>query len=71
MSDKYTYNTTTSPFVSICAIFTAIIGYHINDGSLFWAIIDLLFWPIAWIKWLICQEVNISIIKEAFSFFLR
>lgn len=50
-------------------MFTAIIGYHINN-SIFWAIIDWMFWPFAWVKWLICHEVSISIIKEAFSFFL-
>jgi hypothetical protein len=26
---------------------------------------------LAWCKWLICQQVNLSIIKETFSFFLR
>lgn len=44
------------------------IGYRINH-SLFWAIIDFFFAPIAWIKWFICEEVNITIIKETFSFF--
>lgn len=53
----------------LIAIATAIIGHHIH-GSFFWSIVDFLFWPIAWIKWLICQEVSISIIKESFAFFL-
>lgn len=52
------------------AIATAIIGYEIH-GSVFWAIVDWIFWPLAWLKWLICQEVNISIIKDAFAFFLK
>ncbi|MDC7248577.1 MAG: hypothetical protein PQJ49_01500 [Sphaerochaetaceae bacterium] len=49
---------------------TAIIGHHIH-GSIAWAIFDFLFYPIAWIKWLICQDVNMTIIKEAFDFFLK
>lgn len=49
---------------------TAIIGYAIH-GSVGWAVFDLFFWPLVWIKWLICQEVNLSIIEGAFSFFLQ
>jgi hypothetical protein len=33
--------------------------------------LDFIFWPIAWCKWLICQQVNLTIIKATFSFFLR
>jgi hypothetical protein len=55
---------------TIVAIATAIIGYNIH-GSIFWAIVDFLFAPIAWIKWLICQEVNLTIIRESFSFFMQ
>lgn len=54
---------------TLAAIFTAFIGHHIH-GSIFFTIMDFLFWPIAWVKWLICQEVNLTIIKDAFSFFL-
>lgn len=54
----------------IIAIATAIIGYEIH-GSIFWTIIDFFFWPIVWIKWFICSEVNITIIKQAFDFFLQ
>lgn len=53
---------------TIIAIFTAVIGYHIH-GSIFWTIMDFWAWPIAWIKWLICHDVNISVIKETFAFF--
>ena len=49
---------------------TSMIGYTIH-GSIFWAIIDWIFMPIAWCKWLILQEVNLSIIKETFSFFFK
>lgn len=52
------------------AIVTAIVGNEIHN-SIFWSIVDFFFWPIAWIKWLLYQEVNISIIKSAFSFFLQ
>jgi len=53
----------------ILAICTAMVGHKIH-GSLFWSIVDFFFAPIAWAKWLICHEVNITLIKDAFSFFL-
>ena len=46
----------------------AMIGYTIHS-SLFWAIMDFIFSPIACIKWLIMHEVNLTIIKQTFSFF--
>ena len=55
---------------TLLSIATAIIGYHIHN-SIFWAIMDFIFTPLAWIKWLICQEVNLTIIKESFAFFLQ
>lgn len=67
---KYIYKTASSPLSWVFAIFTSIVGYTIND-SLFWAVVDFFFWPFAWIKWLICHEVSLSIIKESFSFFLK
>lgn len=71
MQNKYVYSTGTSATTWVLAIVTAIIGYNVNNHSLFWAIVDFFFWPLAWIKWLICQEVNMTIIKESFSFFLQ
>jgi len=53
----------------IFAIATAMIGHAIHH-SLFWSIVDFFFAPFAWAKWLICQEINLTIIKETFSFFL-
>lgn len=50
---------------------TAVIGYTINGGSIFWVIVDFIFWPLAWIKWFICQEVTLSIIKKSFEWFLK
>jgi hypothetical protein len=49
---------------------TAMIGYTIHN-SFGWAIMDFIFAPLAWCKWLIMQEVNMSIIKETFNFFLK
>lgn len=46
---------------------TTIIGWAIH-GSIFWSIMDLIFWPFAWIKWLIFEEVTIEIITHAFDF---
>jgi hypothetical protein len=59
-----------NPYEWIFRLFTAIVGYEINNKSIFWAIIDFLFYPIAWIKWIICHEVNISIIKKALAPFI-
>jgi hypothetical protein len=46
------------------------IGYNIH-GSIGYAIVDFFFAPIVWIKWLIYHEVNLTIIKETFSFFFK
>ncbi len=54
----------------IIAMLTAFIGYHIH-GSIFWCIMDWFFWPFAWLKWLICHQVNVTIIKDAFAFFMN
>jgi hypothetical protein len=67
---------TTNIMYFIFCLLTGIIGYNVNVrlGSsipLFWACMDFLFSPIAWSKWLICQDINITIIKESFSFFFQ
>lgn len=49
---------------------TAMIGYSIHR-SIFWSIIDFVFMPIAWIKWIICKEVNLELIKNTFSWFFK
>jgi hypothetical protein len=49
---------------------TAMIGYQIHSSG-FWAFMDFIFWPLAWIKWFIFQEVNLTIIKSAFDWFLK
>jgi hypothetical protein len=49
---------------------TAMIGYQIHN-SLVWAILDFFFAPLAWIKWLVMHQVNITIIKQTFEFFFK
>ena len=51
------------------AIATAMIGYTIHN-SVFWSIMDFIFTLITWAKWLICNEVNMSIIRHTVSAFL-
>ncbi len=70
MKEKTTTHYTVSFLYPIFCIITAMVGYHIH-GSIFWAIVDWFFAPLAWAKWLICQEVTLSIIKETFAFFFR
>ena len=65
------FSTTFKNFLhGLAATITAMIGYQIHK-DFFWAIIDFLIYPFAWLKWLICQEVNLTIIKETFSFFFK
>jgi hypothetical protein len=54
----------------ILALLTAMVGYTIH-GSLFWSIIDFIFAPLVWLKWLICHDVNLSIIKQTFTWFFK
>jgi hypothetical protein len=51
-------------------LITAMIGRTIHYGY-FWTIMDFIFWPAAWCKWLIYQEVNLTIIKQSFCFLLQ
>jgi len=48
------------------------IGYQINvtAGSscpFVWAVIDFFAWPLAWFKWLVCQQVNVTLVKQTFA----
>jgi hypothetical protein len=54
----------------VFSIMTAMIGYTIHK-SIFWSIIDFVFTPIVWIKWLICHDVTLSIIKQTFAWFFK
>jgi hypothetical protein len=53
-------------YIILCTV-TAMIGYTIH-GSLFWSIVNFIFCPISWAKWLICKEVSLSVIKQTFAF---
>lgn len=52
------------------AIGTAMVGHTIHGGA-FWTIMNFIFAPLSWAKWLICQDVTLTIIKKTFSFFLQ
>lgn len=72
MADKkvtYNFRPISLPTI-LFSLPTAMIGYQIHSST-FWAIMDFIFWPIVWIKWFIFHEVTLSIIKEAFSWFLK
>ena len=49
---------------------TSMIGYHIHH-SIFWSIIDWFFAPFAWLKWIIFEQVNITIIHQTFEWFFK
>ena len=51
----------------IFAVCTGVIGYTMHN-SLFYAICDVLFAPIVWVKWLILKQITIAIIVESFKF---
>lgn len=70
MSDKKSSNAGCNGFGIIGAVAPAIIGWSMH-GSVFYTIMDILFWPLVWCKWLIMQQVTMTIIKNAFSFFFK
>jgi hypothetical protein len=62
-------------YVIFC-VATGMVGYNINVAAasscpLFWSIVDWAFTPIAIVKWLICQQLNMSVIKHTFAFFFN
>lgn len=59
-----------SVFYVIFCLLTAAVGMEVH-GSKFLAVIDFLFAPFAWLKWVICKEVNLSLIWDAISFFFQ
>ena len=63
-------NKTSSLLYRIVCVCTAMIGYNIH-GSVGWSILDFFFAPLVWIKWLVLHEVNLTIIKDTFSFFFN
>ena len=63
-------NRTSSLLYTIVCVCTAMAGYQIH-GSVLWSILDFFFAPLVWIKWLVLHEVNLTIIKDTFSFFFN
>ena len=63
-------NSISSLLYTIVCVCTAMIGYNIH-GSVGWSILDFFFAPLVWIKWLVLHEVNLTIIKDTFSFFFN
>lgn len=51
----------------ILQVMTAMVGYTIHH-SLFWSIMDFLFMPFAIVKWLICHQLTLTVLKETFKF---
>ena len=49
---------------------TAMLGYY-RHGSVFWAIVDFVLAPLVWCKWLLFHQINVSIIKNTFAFFMQ
>lgn len=52
---------------SVCV---AMIGYTIH-GNMFYSILDFVFTPVAVIYWLIDKDLNLTVIKHTFEFFLK
>lgn len=57
-------------FYVIFCLLTAAVGMEIH-GSKFLAVIDFLFAPLAWLKWVIYKEVCLSLIWNAVEFFFK
>lgn len=60
-----------STFNSVLAVMVGMVGYKINNNSLFWGIVDGLFYPIALIKWIVYGELTSTLIKSTFPFFFE
>jgi len=46
---------------------TAMVGRTIH-GGIFWTVCNFVFWPVSWVKWLICHDVTRSVITHTFAF---
>jgi hypothetical protein len=68
--------TVNTAFEILICIASGLIGYQVNlecgdPTPKLWAILDFIFWPIVWIKWLIFHQIHLSTIKAAFAFLLN
>jgi hypothetical protein len=52
-------------------VIVGMLGYKLNNDSVGWGIVDGIFYPIAIIKWIACEELTLTLIKNTFPFFLR
>lgn len=68
--EKIQMKSVASLFWLFFATATAMVGHHIH-GSFFWTVVDFFLSPLAWVKWFICQEVSLAIIRSTFAFFLK
>ena len=68
MNKTYHYR---SNYSYVLAYIVGVLGYNLNNNSLFWGIIDAIFYPIVLIKWLICEELTLSLVKQSFPFFFN
>ena len=69
MTKKITYYQ--SNYSWVMALIVGMMGYTLNDNSIGWGIIDGIFYPIVLIKWIICEELTLSLIKNTFPFFFN
>lgn len=69
----FVIRSTLSIFYFAGAVATAIIARKFNGDGWGWFFVlwDFFLWPLAWVKWLICQEVNYSILRTIFSWYLQ
>lgn len=58
-----------SSYNYVLATLTGMIGYNINNNSICWGIVDGIFYPFAIIKWIVCEQLTLSLIKQTFPFF--
>lgn len=74
MKITYTFNPFKNKIMkflyTVFCLLTAMVGYTIH-GSLFWSIVDFFFTPIAILKWIICQEITMTIIHNTFTWFFK
>jgi hypothetical protein len=54
----------------IFSFITSMIGYTIHS-SIFWSIMDFLFTPLAWIKWIFYHEITLTVINKTFNWFIN
>jgi len=68
MSDqKISINWVPGPVRTLLGILTAMVGFTIH-GSIFWACMDFIFWPVALCYWLVTHQLTASVVKITFAF---